>query len=142
MPAERVPVLLYDGECSLCNGVVRFMLGHDHQGVLRFAPLQSDPAQEFLRARGLPTEDFDSLVFVPDWNDREKGAYLLRTTGVLAAFSEMGAPWDGMALLRFVPAFLRDAAYKLVSKTRYALFGEYRPRPLPHPEWEKRFLAR
>lgn len=141
MPAERVPVLLYDGDCSLCNFVVRFMLGHDRRGILRFAPLQSAPAQEFLASRGLPTDDFDSLVFVPDWNDRERGAYLLRTTGALAAFAELGPPWDGVARLGFIPAALRDAAYKLIAKTRYAIFGDYRPRPLP-PEWEKRFLAR
>lgn len=142
MTDQRVPVLLYDGECGLCNGVVLFMLRHDRAGRLHFAALQSDPAQHYLRAQGLPTADFGSLVFVPDWNDPRPGAYLMRTDGALAAFAELGQPWRRMSWLGIVPRFVRDAVYKLISKTRYAIFGEYRPRPLPDPAWEKRFIAR
>lgn len=142
MPDNRLPVLLYDGDCRLCNGVVRFILRHDREGRLRFAPLQSAPAQAFLAGRGLPTSDFGSLVYVTDWETRESAAVLFRTDGALAAFRDMGAPWARLAGLRVVPAFLRDAVYRLIARTRYALFGRYRPRPLPVPAWEKRFLAR
>jgi predicted DCC family thiol-disulfide oxidoreductase YuxK len=142
MSDSRVPVLLYDGECSLCNGVVRFLLRHDPAGRLHFAPLQSAPGQAYLRSQGLPTADFGSLVFVPDWDNQARGACLLRTDGALAAFAELGGAWRSVAWLRVIPAVLRDPFYKLVSKTRYALFGEYKPRPLPDPSWEKRFLAR
>jgi predicted DCC family thiol-disulfide oxidoreductase YuxK len=142
MTDSRIPVLLYDGECGLCNGVVLFMLRRDPGGRLHFAPLQSEPGQTYLHAQGLPTADFGSLVFVPDWNDQRRGAYLLRTDGALAAFAELDSTWRAMSWLRFVPRFLRDAAYKVISKTRYAIFGVYQPRPLPDPAWEKRFLAR
>jgi predicted DCC family thiol-disulfide oxidoreductase YuxK len=142
MPDPRVPVLLYDGECGLCNGVVRFILRHDQKGLIHFAPLQSDPGQEFLRSKGLPKDNFDTLVFVPDWSRRQDGGYLLRTSGVLEALAQMGAPWASLSGLKTVPRFLRDAVYSLVSRTRYALFGEYVPVPLENPAWEKRFLAR
>ena len=141
MTAPRAPVLLYDGECGLCNGVVRFMLRHDAPGRLRFAPLQSPPGQEFLRSQGLPTGDFDSLVFVPDWGNRSPGGYMLRTSGALAALGELDRPWRALSWLRVVPAILRDPVYKLVSRTRMALFGRYRPRPLADPSWEGRFLS-
>jgi predicted DCC family thiol-disulfide oxidoreductase YuxK len=142
MSAPRIPVLLYDGECSLCNAVVRFLLRHDPQGRLHFAPLQSAPAQAYLHSQGLPTADFGSLVFVPDWNNQVHGGYQLRTNGALAAFAELGGAWRSVAWLRVIPAVLRDPFYKLVSKTRYAIFGVYKPRPLADPSWEKRFLAR
>jgi predicted DCC family thiol-disulfide oxidoreductase YuxK len=142
MPAAPLPVLLYDGECRLCNGVVAFLLRHDSRGALCFAPLQSAPGQEFLRDRGLPTGDFDSLVFVPDWGLRREGPYLSRTAGALAAFAQIGGPWRSVSGLRVVPAWLRDGIYRLVSRARYALFGKYQPRPLANPAWEKRFLAR
>lgn len=142
MTDPRTPVLLYDGECGLCNGVVLFMLRRDGSGRLHFAPLQSEPGQNYLRSQGLPMSDFGSLVFVPDWNDQRPGIYLLRTDGALAAFAELDSAWRRVSWLRFVPKVLRDTAYKLVSKTRYAIFGEYEPRPLPNPAWEKRFLAR
>ena len=136
-------MLLYDGNCGLCNGVVRLMLRNDPGGRMHFAPLQSAPAQEYLRKQGLPTDDFDSLVFVPDWRDPAKGAYLLRTDGALAAFAELGGSWRRTAaVLRRVPTPIRDGAYRLVARTRYAVFGAYKPSPLPDPEWEQRFLAR
>lgn len=135
------PVLLYDGECGLCNGVVRFLLRHDRVGRLKFAPLQSAPAQAYLAAQGLPTADFDSLVFVPDWSHPAPGAALLRTDGALAAIAELGGGWRILAKLHVLPRWLRDPCYKLVAKTRYALFGEYQPTPLPNPTWAERFLG-
>lgn len=138
-PAQ--PVLLYDGECGLCNAVVRFLLRRDRRGRLKFAPLQSAPAQAYLAAQCLPTQDFDSLVFIPDWHHPVRGTALLRTDGALAAFAELGGGWSIIAKLRVLPRWLRDPFYKVVAKTRYALFGEYKPRPLPNPAWAERFLA-
>jgi predicted DCC family thiol-disulfide oxidoreductase YuxK len=136
----RQPVLLYDGKCGLCNRLVRLLLRSDEAGRLHYAPLQSQPAQVYLRAQGLPTEDFDSLVFVPDWNDPKWGAPQLRTTGALGAAVVVGGIWRVVSWLRILPAWLRDPGYKLVARTRYAFFGEYRPSPLPKAEWESRFL--
>lgn len=137
----RQPVLLYDGECGLCNAAVRLLLREDTSARLRFAPLQSPPAQSYLRIQNLPTADFDSIVFIPDWNNPVIGAYRLRTDGVLAASSEIGGLWRVIAALRLLPRRLRDPFYKLVARTRYALFGEYVPTPLPDPAWRTRFLA-
>lgn len=138
----RQPVLLYDGECGLCNRLVRLLLRSDRAGRLHYAPLQSEPAQTYLREQGLPTEDFDSLVFVYDWEYPLVYPPLLRTDGALAAAAEVGGIWRVVSWLRILPAWLRDPFYKLIARTRYALFGEYRSSPLPKPEWGKRFLAR
>lgn len=137
-----LPVLLYDGECGLCYAIVRLLLRRDASGRLHFAALQSAPAQEFLRAHALPTRDFDSLVFVPDWRQAAPTAYQLRTDGVVAALAFLPPPWRWLAGLRFLPRGLRDGAYRLVARSRYAVFGRYRPRPLARSEWEQRFLAR
>jgi predicted DCC family thiol-disulfide oxidoreductase YuxK len=135
------PVLLYDGECGLCNRVVRMLLRADHAGRLHYAALQSEPAQAYLRAQGLPVADFDSLVFVPDWDQPVVGASRLRTDGALAACAVVGGGWwRAVGWTRFIPAAVRDLAYKVVARFRYALFGKYRPEPLADPAWERRFL--
>lgn len=140
MPAR--PVLLYDGECGLCNACVRLLLRSDRDGALHFAPLQSAPAQDYLRRQGLPTEDFDTLIFVPDWERPAPGCHLVRTDGVFAACAVAGG-WIGpLAELRALPRGWRDGAYKVIARLRYRLFGEYRPAPLPRAEWAERFLAR
>ena len=108
--------------------------------MLRFARLQGPTAQTFLRSRGLPTEDFDSIVFVDDL-DRPDTTHHVRTAGALRAMQEMGGGWRKLArVLGWVPACVRDAVYKGVARVRYRIFGEYRPTPLPDPRWAARFL--
>jgi len=140
MSSSREPVLLYDGECGLCNALVRFMLRRDRRGVLRFAPLQGRTGQAFLISRGLDTADFDSLVFIEDL-ERADTAHFMRTTGALRALGELGGGWVRLAgALGVVPASWRDVIYKLIARFRYRIFGRYRPTPLPRAEWARRFL--
>lgn len=135
------PVLLFDGACGLCNRIVRLLLRLDRGGRLTYAPLQGSAAQAYLRAAGLPTEDFDSLVFVPNWERREEKAFLLRTDGVIAALRAVGGPARGLAgLLAVFPPGWRDAGYRMVARWRYRIFGEWHPRSLARAEWAARFL--
>jgi predicted DCC family thiol-disulfide oxidoreductase YuxK len=135
----RRPVLFYDGECGLCNAVVRFLLREDDAGVLVFAPLQSPLGQRTLQRLGLPTSDFDSILFLRDL-DADRG--WLRTRGVIGVLDALGGVWRVLAwALRLVPAPLRDLGYKLVARLRYALFGPYVASPLPEPRWAERILS-
>jgi predicted DCC family thiol-disulfide oxidoreductase YuxK len=134
------PVLLYDGECGLCNAVMRFMLKHDRRGELKFAPLQGALGQAFLSSRGMNTRDFDGIVFIDDMA-RIDTAFALRTNGVVRALEEMGGGWLRLArLIRAVPVSWRDALYRLIARLRYRIFGRYRPTPLPNAEWARRIL--
>lgn len=136
------PVLLFDGECGLCQRTVRMLLRLDRRGLVRFAPLQGPTAQGYLRAHGLPTEDFESLVWVPDWARREQPEFALRTDGALAALRATG--WIGRVLAApgiILPRSWRDAAYRGVARWRYRIFGEWRSQAPVKREWEARFLA-
>ena len=135
------PVLLFDGEFGLCNRVVRLLLRLDRRGSLHFSPLQGAPAQEFLRAHGLPTQDFSTLVFVPDWSRRERPDFRLRTAGVIQALRAAGGWGRWIAAgLAWCPASWRDAGYRLVARWRARVFGSWRACPLPRPEWARRFF--
>lgn len=136
------PVLLYDGECGLCRRVVARLLRMDRRRRLHFAALQSAPAQAFLAAHGLPTEDFDSLVFIPDWTHRERADFAQRTDGVIAALRLCGGGGRIFAaLLALWPRAWRDAGYAWVARHRKRLFGPALP-PLPaRAEDAGRFIA-
>jgi len=135
------PVLLFDGECGLCNRLVRVLLRQDRTGRLRFAPLQAPVAQAYLRAVGLPEKDFDSLVWVPDWARRDRADFRLRTDGVIAALRTVGGAARMIAaMLAVFPVSWRDAGYRVVARCRYRILGEWRPRPLARAEWQARFL--
>ena len=141
-PTASQPVLLFDGECGLCNRLVRLLLRLDDRGRLRFAPLQGVAAQGYLRAHGLATTDFDTLIFVPDWNRRDRPEFLVRTTGVIAALRAVGGGTARTlaAVLAVFPEKVRDAGYRVVARWRYRVFGPWRDRPLARPEWRARFL--
>ncbi len=135
-----MPVLLFDGECGLCQSLVRAMLRRDRLGRLCFAPLQGNTGQAFLRAHGLSTSDFDSLVFVEDLA-RADTAFYQRMRGVLAALRELGGCVRVLARpLAIVPVHWLDAGYRLVARLRYRLFGGRRLAPPLKPEWAGRML--
>ena len=140
---DRHPVLFFDGECGLCNRLVRLLLRFDRKAVLRFGPLQGPTAQHYLSTHGLPTKDFDTLVYAPDWSRREFPEFLFRTAGVIAALRATGGGFARAlaAIIALFPAVVRDGGYRLIGRVRYRLFGPWRPRPLARPEWANRFLA-
>lgn len=141
-PTISGPVLLFDGTCGLCNRCVRLLLRLDRHGRLRYAPLQSDSAQAYLRSQGLPTDDFDSLIFVPDWSHPERDDFLIRTNGVVAALKVCGGFAKAIgAVLGVIPTSWRDAGYKLIARWRYRIWGEWQACPLPKPEWTRRFIG-
>jgi predicted DCC family thiol-disulfide oxidoreductase YuxK len=122
MKTIAAPVLLFDGECGLCRAVVRMLLRLDRRGRLRFAPLQGPFAQATLRRLGLPTEDFDSIVYLPV---AEGAEYRLKTDGVIGVLRLLGGFWGAAgAVFGVVPAGWRNAAYRGVAKIRYRIFGK------------------
>lgn len=137
------PVLLFDGECGLCQRMVRQLIRLDRGARLRFATLQSPAAQAYLRHHGLPSEDFDSLVFVPAWGRRDRPEYQRRTAGVIAALRVV----DGAGLrllagaLNVLPERVRDGGYRWVARSRQRIFGPGRNQLLSRPEWKARFLG-
>jgi predicted DCC family thiol-disulfide oxidoreductase YuxK len=119
---------------------VRLLLRLDSAERLSFAPLQSAPAQEFLRRHGLPTHDFDSLVFVPAWSATARVPYQLRADGVFAALAQLARPWCHLAAARRLPRPLRDGTYRLVARFRHVVFGRAQITPMANPAWARRFL--
>ena len=57
-------IILFDGICNLCSGMVQFTLKRDRQEKFKFASLQSASGQALLTKFGLSKEDFDSFVYI------------------------------------------------------------------------------
>ena len=59
------PVILFDGECNLCNGGVQFVLDWDSAETYRFASLQSDAGRALLKRSGRSPGKFPTLSGMP-----------------------------------------------------------------------------
>ncbi|MFB6312312.1 MAG: thiol-disulfide oxidoreductase DCC family protein [Salinirussus sp.] len=130
------PILLFDGVCNLCNGLVRFVIRFDDSGRYRFAPLQSDVGQLLQNRFDLNPDDVDTIVLVDD----EK--YYLKSDAIFRVLRHLDGPWPLLAPLRYLPRRLRDFGYDVVAKYRYRVFGRKDACPVPDPEIRDRFENR
>lgn len=128
------PILLFDGVCNLCSGVVRFLAPRDPDGRLQFASLQSPVGRALLARFDRPTDEFDSLVLV------EGDDHYVKSAAALRVARHLRAPWSWLAALRVVPRPVRDAVYDLVARSRYRVFGRKDRCMIPSPGLRERFL--
>ena len=135
MASDTHLVLLFDGVCNLCHGVVRFVLDHDRDARFRFAPLQSDVGRALLERFHLDPSAIDSVVVID-----AAGAHA-RSDAALHTVRALGAPWSWLWLLIAIPRPLRDVVYDFVARHRYRWFGRKDACPVPRPAWRERFLA-
>ena len=131
-PEDRV--VLFDGVCNLCNGLVRFLIARDPEARLRLASLQSEAGQALLAWFGLPLDHFDTMAFV------EAGRPYLKSAAFLRAARYLPWPWPWLSWGIVVPRPLRDWLYDRIALNRYRLFGRQETCMLPTPEIRSRFL--
>jgi predicted DCC family thiol-disulfide oxidoreductase YuxK len=133
-PAALRPIVLYDGTCGLCARSVRWILHHERDRELSFAPLQGATA-EALRARypNIPTS-VDTVVYV----DGERAH--LRSKAFLYLARHLTRPWRWMYAVRWLPGFVLDLGYRFVAAIRYKVWGRVDACELPSPEHRARFL--
>ena len=140
MSLSTHPVLLYDGVCGLCNRLVQFTVRHDRKDMFRFASLQGPTAARILERHGQSPADLDTFYVVTACG-QPKELLRSRSDAALFVLHELGGGWRMLAVIGGVlPKFLRDAAYNLVARNRYRVFGKFEACPLPDPKTRHKFL--
>ncbi|MGG1573025.1 thiol-disulfide oxidoreductase DCC family protein [Fictibacillus sp. NRS-1165] len=127
-------ILLFDGVCNFCNGIVNFLIRQDKKGRISFGSLQSDAGQELLREFRLPQQDFESLVYIKDCRIYQK------STAALEIARDLGGLWIAAYILVVIPKPLRDGLYFWIAKNRYRWFGRKDHCMIPTPEIRERFI--
>ena len=135
---KREPVIvLFDGECNLCNGFVQFLIRQDKSGQrFRFAAQQSDTGQKLLGEAGYAVDGNTAntiLVFAG-------GKLLTHSDGALEIARNLPFPFPLLYVGKILPKPLRDALYRFVAKNRYRWFGKRDECMMPTPELKARFL--
>lgn len=110
-------IVVFDGQCNVCNGYVRFLTRHDRGGRLTFVPAASEPGRAWLERCGEAPDNPSTMIVV----DGERP--WLRSDAVLVAVASLGGGWRAVRLLRLVPRGLRDALYTGFARRRYRWFG-------------------
>jgi predicted DCC family thiol-disulfide oxidoreductase YuxK len=126
-------VLFFDGYCSLCNGLVDWMMRHDRSGSLKFASLQGKAASAMLPPERVKAEP-DTVLYMRD------GEIYDRSAAVLMALKDLGGIWALASVLFLIPSPLRNLAYRFVARIRYKVFGKRDTCRMPTPEERERLL--
>lgn len=132
--ANETEVVLFDGDCNVCNRSVQFVLKRDPRGRFRFASLQSEAGGAELLRCGHTGEIPDSIVLVTSTR------VWFRTGAVLRIARRLTWPWPVLQVLLLVPRPLRDFFYNAFAARRYRWFGRVDKCLVPSPEVRARFL--
>ena len=132
-------LVLYDGECGLCDHFVQFLLRIDRTDQLRFAALQGPVGRDILTRAGRVETALSTVIVVAD-HETAAERLLDRSDAALFAITAAGGPYRAAALLRLVPRVLRDLVYRAVARSRYRIFGRLDACPVPTPATRAKFL--
>ncbi|HEY0927762.1 thiol-disulfide oxidoreductase DCC family protein [Brevundimonas sp.] len=133
-PDEPDGLILFDGVCVFCSRWVRFVIDHDPEQRFRFLPIQSEAGRALATRYGIDPE-------APQTNAVVWGGLIHFKSD--AALTVLGAlpKTRALAALKAAPRLLRDPAYDLIAKNRYAIFGRTDACMVPSAEDRARFLA-
>ncbi|WP_339317074.1 thiol-disulfide oxidoreductase DCC family protein [Paenibacillus sp. FSL R10-2734] len=131
---QNKSIVLIDGVCHLCQGLIRFIIPRDPKAKFLFAPLQSEIAAKLMHEAGLPTGQLNTVVLL------ENGVCYTESAAVLRIARRLRFPWPVTYVFIVVPRPIRNALYRYVAKNRYRWFGRDEQCLLPTPEIKQRFL--
>jgi predicted DCC family thiol-disulfide oxidoreductase YuxK len=129
------PIILFDGVCNFCNGMINFIIRQDKNKVFRFAALQSEAGQRLAEEYHLPKENFDSFILI------DKGRAYKSSTAGLKLYNKLPWYWKWTQFFWIVPKFMRDAVYGFIAKNRYKWFGKKEQCMVPSKEVRGRFIS-
>lgn len=110
--SNQSPIVVFDGECALCNGFVAWLVRHDSRGHFLISGSAGDVGAAVIAAAGLDPPIAASTLIVWD------GTAHVRSRAIIAVARGLPWPWRAVAGIRVVPAFARDAVYRLIASRR------------------------
>ena len=130
------PIVVFDGQCGLCNGFVAWLIRHDAAGQFVIAGSAGYVGKAVVARAGLEPDITASTLLVWD------GTANLRSNAVVAVARGLPFPWRMAAAMRIVPVAWRDALYRFVARRRPRIDVEDPACGVPPPDLVKQWRER
>ena len=126
-------LIVFDGNCMLCNRFIQKMLKNDKSARFTFSTLQGLPSS--IDQTTLLTSTQDSISYL------KNGTWYQKSAAVLHIHKDLYGAFHWTQLAWLCPKFLRDLSYSIVAKNRYKWFGKRPNCYLPSAEERTRFIG-
>lgn len=136
----NAPIVVFDGECALCNGFVAWLVRHDRDAVFLIAGSAGDAGRAVISAAGLPRTIGASTIVV--WDGE---AARIKSDAVAHIAARLPWPWRAAGAMRWVPRRVRDGVYDQAAKRRPRMHADDPACGVPPPglvrEWKTRLAT-
>jgi predicted DCC family thiol-disulfide oxidoreductase YuxK len=114
------PIVIFDGNCQLCNFSVSILRQADKGNRLTFIPFQRLFLYPELPVLPIIESIAPNTVVVIS----TVGIVLVKSNAIIYALKALGGFFRIFVLAKVVPRFIRDWLYDLIARNRYWLFGK------------------
>ena len=130
-------IVVFDGECALCNGFVSWLIRHDRGANFQIAGSAGEVGREVINRAGLPADIGASTIVL--WDGQTART---RSDAVLAIMAGLPQPWRLARAARIVPLTWRDRVYTAIAARRARVHADDPACGVPPPELVERWRAR
>lgn len=127
-------VILFDGFCNLCNGVVNWLIDHDKKDQFKFATLQSNYGKQKVEEMSLRHNYMGTIILV------DESKTYTHSDAVIQILKLTGGIYSLAMVISIIPKFIRNFLYKIVADNRYHWFGKCESCRVPTSELKEKFL--
>ena len=111
-------IILFDGECAMCNNYILFVAKNDSDDNFRFLSIQNKKIIELKKTYAIEEDNISSICIIDNNKIKRKSRAVLKIVSMLKF------PYNLLTVFYIIPNFLRDIIYDLVAKNRYRIFGK------------------
>ena len=153
MKSSPQNIILFDGVCNLCHGVVKWVIANDPSMNFKFLPLQElDRIEELPDVSDVLLDKIKEVHHDQSPNDQssdqdwhtvmllEDGVLYEKSTAVLRICRRLSGLYPVLYTYVLIPKGLRDWIYDVVAENRYRWFGKKSQCMVPDTNQADRFI--
>ena len=113
-------LIVFDGNCSLCNKFVLFVVKRDYNDYFRFISLQNPNLHKYLNSSNkIDAIEANSILLI-----NHEGDVKIKSEAITLTFCRLKGLKFLTLIMKFFPNKIRNLVYSLVAKHRYKIFGK------------------
>ena len=134
LPTNKI-IVLYDGDCGLCNRAIQILLQEDPSDLFRFVSQQADLGKSILAHIGYNTNTLDSLVVY-----QPNVAYYTQSQAVFYLCKHGSFKLKLLLVIQLFPKVMLDRVYNWIAINRHRWFGKNEHCMFPNERHRTKFL--